>query len=90
MPLIASQIGTIMDVSTQIAIRLPDGLVAWLDEQVAAGAGSRAEVARRALIRYQRHLDAVRDAEIYLKAGGYPDLSGMHDDGDHSHLEGLA
>lgn len=63
-----------MSVSTQIAVRLPDDLVAWIDEQVMAGAGSRASVATKALRRYQRQLSAERDAEIYRQTGGYPDL----------------
>ena len=63
-----------MTVSTQIAIRLPDSLVAWIDEQVAAGGGSRAKVTTKALRRYQRQLAAERDAEIYAREGGYPDL----------------
>ncbi|TYL55302.1 hypothetical protein FXB39_02825 [Nocardioides sp. BGMRC 2183] len=60
--------------STQIAVRLPDDLVAWIDEQVAAGGGSRAAVTTKALIRYQRQVIAARDAEIYRQTGGYPDL----------------
>ncbi|WP_304523488.1 hypothetical protein [Aeromicrobium sp. Leaf350] len=51
--------------STQIAVRLPDDLVAWIDAQVANGAGSRAAVATKALRRYRRHLEAEQDAEIY-------------------------
>lgn len=65
-------------VSTQIAVRLPDDLVVWIDEQVMAGAGSRAAVATKALRRYRRQLDAERDAEIYRTAGGYPDLDELN------------
>ncbi|WP_110207509.1 ribbon-helix-helix domain-containing protein [Nocardioides daejeonensis] len=65
--------------STQIAVRLPDSLVAWIDEQVAAGGRSRAAVTAKALRRYQRQLAAERDAQIYLETGGYPDLEGMHE-----------
>ena len=65
-------------VSTQIAVRLPDDLVAWIDEQVGAGAGSRAAVATKALRRYRRQLEAEHDAEIYRATGGYPDLDAMH------------
>jgi len=61
-------------VSTQIAVRLPETLVAWIDEQVAQGGGSRAAVAAKALRRYQRQVAAERDARIYLERGGYPDL----------------
>lgn len=60
--------------STQIAVRLPDDLVAWIDAQVSAGAGSRASVTAKALQRYRRQVEAERDAEIYRTAGGYPDL----------------
>jgi len=63
-----------MTVSTQIAVRLPDSLVAWVDEQVAHSGGSRAAVTTKALRRYQRQLAAERDAQIYLENGGYPDL----------------
>jgi Arc/MetJ-type ribon-helix-helix transcriptional regulator len=68
-----------MSVSTQIAVRLPDALVAWIDEQVAAGGGSRAAVTTKALRRYQRQLAAEQDARIYRETGGYPDLEGMHE-----------
>jgi len=82
-----SQIGTIMTVSTQIAVRLPDSLVAWIDEQVAAGGRSRAAVTAKALRRYQRQVAAERDAQIYLEAGGYPDLEGMHEGRAHPELD---
>lgn len=75
----ASQIGTIEDVSTQIAVRLPDDLVAWIDAQVSAGAASRASVTAKALQRYRRQVEAERDAEIYRTAGGYPDLERLHE-----------
>lgn len=68
-----------LHVSTQIAVRLPDDLVAWLDEQVAAGSGSRASVTTKALRRYRRQLVAERDAEIYRATGDYPDLEGLHE-----------
>jgi Arc/MetJ-type ribon-helix-helix transcriptional regulator len=51
--------------STQIAVRLPDETVAFIDELVANGsAGSRAEVVSRALRREQRRFLASRDAAI--------------------------
>lgn len=78
-----------MSVSTQIAVRLPDSLVAWIDEQVAAGGGSRANVARRALMRYQRQLNAERDAEIYRASGGSGDLADWYADQDFSPLTDL-
>ncbi|HEY9566208.1 MAG TPA: ribbon-helix-helix domain-containing protein [Nocardioides sp.] len=60
--------------STQIAVRLPDDLVAYVDELVQAGESSRAAVVRKALWRYRRQLLAEQDAEIYRATGGYPDL----------------
>lgn len=65
-----------MFVSTQIAVRLPDDLVAYVDELVSAGEPSRAAVVTKALKRYRRQLLAERDAEIYASQGGYPDLEG--------------
>ncbi len=54
-----------MTPASQITVLLPDELVAWIDEQVAAGGGSRAAVVTHALRRYQRQVGAERDAEIY-------------------------
>jgi Arc/MetJ-type ribon-helix-helix transcriptional regulator len=52
--------------STQIAVRLPDDLVAFVDGQVSSGsATSRAAVVARALERERRREAAERDAEIY-------------------------
>jgi Arc/MetJ-type ribon-helix-helix transcriptional regulator len=54
--------------STQIAVRIPDELVAFLDEAVKAeGASGRAAIVTRALAREQRRLAAQRDAEIYAR-----------------------
>lgn len=51
--------------SIQIAVRLPDDLVRYVDEQVAAGrAGSRAALVSRALDREMRRDAALRDAAI--------------------------
>lgn len=55
--------------STQIAVRLPDEIVAFIDEQVGPeGAPSRAAVVLRALQREQRRQLAARDAEILAAA----------------------
>lgn len=55
--------------STQIAVRLPDDVVAFIDAEVKGGhARSRAAVVLRALEREQRRRLAERDAEI-LAAG---------------------
>lgn len=62
--------------STQIAVRLPDDMVAYVDELVAAGEASRAAVVTKALVRYRRQMLAERDAAIYSESGGYPDLDG--------------
>jgi len=61
--------------SRQIAVRLPDHLVDFLDEAVDSGAErSRATFVARALERERRRLMAARDAEILASAGSDPDL----------------
>jgi len=61
----ASQFGTVLFMSTQIAVRLPEEIVAFVDDEVSAGrARSRAQVVLRALEREQRRQLAVRDVEI--------------------------
>lgn len=62
----------------QIAVRLPDELVAFVDEVVGSGAErSRAAVVSRALERERRRAVAARDAEILSRTGSDPDLSGL-------------
>lgn len=73
--MLESQIGTIMFMSTQIAVRLPDDLVAYIDSLVSAGEPSRAAVVTKALRRYRRQLLAEQDAAIYTSTGGYHDLA---------------
>lgn len=69
-----------LDMSKQIAIRLPDDLVAFVDHAVAAGeARSRAAVITRALERERRRANAERDAEILARTGSDPDLAGLAD-----------
>lgn len=59
----------------QIAVRLPDDLVDFVDEVVDSGAErSRATFVARALKRERRRLVAARDAEILAGAGPDPDL----------------
>jgi Arc/MetJ-type ribon-helix-helix transcriptional regulator len=54
----------------QIAVRLPDDLVAFVDEQVSSGAApSRAAVVFRALEHERRRNAAERDAAIYAATG---------------------
>jgi Arc/MetJ-type ribon-helix-helix transcriptional regulator len=64
----------------QIAIRLPDDLVAFVDEIVDSGRErSRAAVVTRALEREQRRTVAARDAAILAATGPDPELDGLAD-----------
>ncbi len=64
--------------STQIAVRLPDELVDFVDEVVHAGAArSRAAVLTRALERERRRIVAERDAAILASTGQDPELAGL-------------
>ena len=76
----ASQFGIMMVMSTQIAVRLPEGIVAFLDGEVSGGrAKSRAQVVLRALEREQRRQLAVRDVEILSDgAGGDVNIAAAH------------
>ena len=64
--------------STQIAVRLPDDLVAFVDDLVSHGdAASRAAVVSRALERERRRKVAERDAVILAGAGPDADLDSL-------------
>jgi Arc/MetJ-type ribon-helix-helix transcriptional regulator len=64
--------------SKQIAVRLPDELVDFVDKVVDSGAEpSRAAVVTRALARERRRAIAQRDAEIYARTGEDSELSGL-------------
>ena len=64
--------------SKQIAVRLPDELVDFVDDVVTSGAGrSRAAVVTRALERERRRMIAARDAEILGATGPDPELAGL-------------
>lgn len=66
--------------STQIAVRLPDEQVAFLDREVSSGhAGSRAELVSKALRRMERECIATHDLEVIIASGGnpYSELEGM-------------
>lgn len=66
--------------SKQIAVRLPDELVDFVDEMVGSGAErSRAAVVIRALERERRRAVAARDAEILARSGPDPELAGLAD-----------
>lgn len=64
--------------SKQIAVRLPDDLVAFVDELVESGCErSRAAVLTRALERERRRAIAARDAEILAGSGPDPQMEGL-------------
>jgi Arc/MetJ-type ribon-helix-helix transcriptional regulator len=72
--------------SRQIAVRLPDDLVDFVDELVDSGAGrSRAAVVTLALNRERRRVIAERDAQILARTGPDPELAGLAE-----HAAGLA
>lgn len=74
------RIGTVLWMSKQIAVRLPDELVDFVDEIVGSGAErSRAAVVVRALERERRRAVAARDAEILARGGPDPELAGLAD-----------
>jgi Arc/MetJ-type ribon-helix-helix transcriptional regulator len=64
--------------SKQIAVRLPDDLVAFVDDVVHSGRErSRAAVVTRALERERRRVIAERDAAILAATGPDPELAGL-------------
>ena len=61
--------------SKQIAVRLPDEIVEFLDVQVSEGrAKSRAVIVGRALERERRREAAARDVEMLARLGDDPDM----------------
>ena len=63
--------------SRQIAVRLPDDVVEFIDQRVVQGARSRASVVAQALRREQRLAIAARDAAILAASGGDPDMDNL-------------
>lgn len=64
--------------SKQIAVRLPDDLVEFVDDVVSRGqARSRAVVLTRALERERRRAAAARDAAILAEAGEDRDMDSL-------------
>jgi Arc/MetJ-type ribon-helix-helix transcriptional regulator len=62
----------------QIAVRLPDELVAFIDGVVESGSErSRAAVVTRALERERRRLTAARDAQALAQAGPDHELDAL-------------
>lgn len=61
--------------TTQITVRLPDEMVAFLDQSVASGkAASRAALVASAVEREMRRQAAERDAELLTQLGAADDL----------------
>lgn len=72
------QCGILDCMSTQIAVRLPDEMVAFLDRSVASGrAPSRAALVASALEREMRRLTAEQDAAILRDQGAVDDLDDL-------------
>lgn len=67
----------VVDMSTQIAVRVPDELLAEVDRAAADGGSSRAAVVVRALEHYRMRLLAERDAAILAETGDYDELAGL-------------
>jgi Arc/MetJ-type ribon-helix-helix transcriptional regulator len=64
--------------STQIAVRLPDEMVAFLDRTVASGkAPSRAAIVASAVEREMRRLAAENDVRILRAEGAADDLDDL-------------
>lgn len=64
--------------STQIAVRLPDEMVAFLDRSVATGkAVSRAALVAVAVEREMRRLAAEQDAHVLRENGAADDLDDL-------------
>ncbi|UUT36306.1 ribbon-helix-helix domain-containing protein [Microbacterium elymi] len=66
--------------STQIAVRLPEAVVEFLDQQVADGrAPSRAALVTSALEREMRRILAEHDVDILTRSGTSDDLDALVD-----------
>ena len=64
--------------SKQIAVRLPEDLVEFIDDAIEAGdASSRADLVHRALEHERRRIIAERDIEILSRAGEADDLADL-------------
>lgn len=76
--------------TTQIAVRLPDELVSFLDRSVASGdAPSRAALVTSALEREMRRRAALADVEVLARRGPDDDLDDLVSwSTHHPHIEG--
>ncbi|AKT51205.1 hypothetical protein [Arsenicicoccus sp. oral taxon 190] len=64
--------------TTQIAVRLPDEVVGFLDRSVAAGlVSSRAALVTQAVEREMRRQAALADVDVLRKQGPADDLDGL-------------
>lgn len=76
--------------STQITVRLPDDLVAFVDDLVSRDvAPSRAAVVSRALERERRRKIAERDAAILSASPNDPDLDSLAEHASRTSLADL-
>ncbi len=74
----------------QIAVRLPDDIVDFIDQLVANGqASSRAVVVARAIDRERRREIAARDAAILARAGTDSDLDSLAEQAARTPLDDL-
>ena len=74
--------------SKQIAVRLPDDLVNFLDELVASDdEASRASIVTRALKREKRRLGTLTDVEILKRLGEDPELIQFAEDSSRNLLQ---
>jgi Arc/MetJ-type ribon-helix-helix transcriptional regulator len=76
--------------SKQIAVRLPEDLVEFIDRLVAQGrASSRAAVVARGVDMVRRRDTAARDIAILVETGGDPDFDGLAEFSARSPLDDL-
>lgn len=76
--------------SVQIAVRLPEDLLAFVDDLVSHGdAPSRAAVVSRALERERRRKVAERDAVVLAEAGTDTDLDSLAEFAANTSLDDL-
>jgi len=68
----------------QIAVRLPEEIVDFVDGLVSEGkANSRASVVNRALERERRREMAAKDVAILIEVGDYPDMDRLAEHAAH-------
>jgi Arc/MetJ-type ribon-helix-helix transcriptional regulator len=76
--------------SRQIAVRLPDDIVEFIDALVSRGdAASRAAVVSQALTRERRRHAAARDAAILAQAGADSEMDDLAEYAVHTPMDDL-